>query len=143
MATSLFPRSIRRGSSVAPVVLLLALVLTGCAGGTRAESAESSARAFERAVSQGDGAAACDLLAPETASEVAESSGSSCASGVLEEDLPEGGVVQGSGVWGRSAQVRLAADTLFLSHFDDGWKVLAAGCVPQPGKPYDCTVEGG
>ena len=32
---------------------------------------------------------------------------------------------------------------LFLSQFPDGWKVVAAGCIPQPGRPYQCTVEGG
>jgi hypothetical protein len=124
-------------------VLLTALVLTGCAGGARAESARTSAKAFEHAVSQGDGAAACDLLAPETASEVAESARSTCASGIFEEDLPEAGAVQGTRVWGRSAQVSLVAETVFLARFDDGWKVLAAGCTPQPGKPYDCTLQGG
>jgi hypothetical protein len=138
-----YPRSARRRGGAAPVLVLAALVLTGCAGGSRAESAESSARAFEQAVSQGDGAAACGLLAPETAAEVAQAAGSSCAQGVVGEDLPDGGAVQDSSVWGRSAQVRMSADTLFLSHFDGGWRVLAAGCTARPGKPYDCTVQGG
>ena len=102
------------------MVLLSALGLAGCSGGARAEAARGSVEAFEQALSQGDGAAACDLLAPETASEVANSAGTSCASGVLEEDLPDGGAVRGSTAWGRSAQVRLSADTVFLSHFDDG-----------------------
>ena len=135
--------TVRHRRSRGLVVLLSVLVLTGCAGGARAESARSSAQGFEHAVSQGDGATACDLLAPETAAEVAESAGSDCASGVLEEDLPEAGPVERTSVCGRSAQVQLAADTLFLSHFDDGWKVLAAGCTPRPGKSYDCTVQGG
>jgi hypothetical protein len=125
------------------VTLAALLVLTGCGGSGRAESARASAEAFEQALSRGDGAAACDLLAPDTAQEVAESAGSSCASGILDEDLPDAAAVRASAVWGRSAQVRLAGDTLFLSRFDDGWKVLAAGCEPQPGQPHDCAVQGG
>ena len=46
-------------------------------------------------------------------------------------------------VWGDSAQVRFAGDTLFLARFDDGWHVRAAGCQPQAADvPYSCQVEG-
>jgi hypothetical protein len=131
---------LRAAGLLGPIAVLL---LCGCAGSGRADSAQSSAEQFERALSGGDGAAACELLAPDTAQEVAASAGTTCAKGVLEEDLPEAGSVESSTAWGRSAQVQLASDTLFLSHFDDGWKVLAAGCSPQSGKPYDCTVQGG
>lgn len=145
MNGSLRRRSGRHACASTPGVALVPLVLAlaGCAGGARAESAGSSAQAFEQAMAQHDGAAACRLLAPETAAEVAQSADGSCADGVLAQDLPEAGAVQDSSVWGRSAQVRMAADTLFLSHFNRGWRVLAAGCTPRTGKPYDCTVQGG
>jgi hypothetical protein len=143
MVATLRARPARRGRAVGPVGLCALLLLTGCAGSERVDAARSSAEAFERALAAGDGAAACHLLAPDTAQEVAQSAGTSCASGILHEGLPKAGAVRASTAWGRSAQVRLASDTLFLSHFADGWRVLAAGCSPQPGKPYDCTVQGG
>jgi hypothetical protein len=39
--------------------------------------------------------------------------------------------------------VVLERDTVFLSRFPTGWKVTAAGCVPRPGRPYQCAVKGG
>ncbi|QES47254.1 hypothetical protein DEJ50_04825 [Streptomyces venezuelae] len=44
--------------------------------------------------------------------------------------------------YGRQAIVRMAGDTLFLSLFTAGWKVVAAGCTPRPGRPYDCLIKG-
>jgi hypothetical protein len=40
-------------------------------------------------------------------------------------------------------QVRFAQDTIFLARFQSGWKVMAAGCSPVPGHPYDCRLQGG
>ncbi|GHE27624.1 DUF6766 family protein [Streptomyces hydrogenans] len=37
--------------------------------------------------------------------------------------------------------VRLRGDALFLSQFDAGWKVVAAGCTPRPDMPFDCKPE--
>jgi hypothetical protein len=31
---------------------------------------------------------------------------------------------------------------LFLVELDEGWKVVAAGCVPQGERPYLCEVGG-
>ena len=69
--------------------------------------------------------------------------GSGCPQGILDQAAPAAGAVQGTQVWGGSAQVRLRGDTVFLSRFHDGWRVLAAGCVPRAGKPYDCELAGG
>ncbi|WP_189111633.1 hypothetical protein [Streptomyces camponoticapitis] len=46
-------------------------------------------------------------------------------------------------VFGRQARAVLVSDTLFLSQFPDGWKVVPAGCEPHPGHPYRCSVKGG
>jgi hypothetical protein len=45
-------------------------------------------------------------------------------------------------VYGLQAEVILSGDTVFLSRFEDGWRVIAAGCTPQEGKPFDCLVKG-
>lgn len=121
------------------------VVLVVCAGCGASEDAgpRGAATTFERALENGDGARACDLLAPETRSELEQSAGSSCAEAILEEDLPDAGAVDASSAFGTTAQVRFTADTLFLAEFDGRWKVLAAGCAPVPHAPYDCAVQGG
>ncbi|MDK0523889.1 hypothetical protein [Streptomyces sp. ML-6] len=56
---------------------------------------------------------------------------------------PAGGPARTVDVYGRQARVVLTSDTLFLSQFADGWKVVAAGCRPLTGRPYQCSVKGG
>ncbi|MEU2072288.1 hypothetical protein [Streptomyces anulatus] len=85
----------------------------------------------------------CASLAPDTRSELMDSEKTSCAGAVTAEELPPGGSVRTVDVYGRQARVVLASDTLFLSQFPGGWKIVAAGCTPQPGRPYQCTVKGG
>ena len=92
-----------------------------------------------------DPSAACDLLAPETLSRLEEEAGAGCV-----EALPAAGVSDPGRrlqvtVAGHAAQARFAQDTVFLALFDDGWKVVAAGCEHvsgDPADPYDCDVEG-
>ena len=43
-------------------------------------------------------------------------------------------------VFDSMAQVRVGADTVFLSRYDGGWRVVAAACTPVPGRPYDCSI---
>lgn len=118
------------------------LLLTGCSSG-RVSAVEDTAGRFGSAWESGDGAGVCDLLAPATRDEVVTSTGKPCEAGVLEEDLTSPGQLVSVAVWGDAAQVRAARDTVFLARFDSGWKVTAAGCTPQRGKPYDCQVQGG
>ncbi|MGI5399221.1 hypothetical protein ACQEVG_07150 [Streptomyces sp. CA-135486] len=97
---------------------------------------------FERAVHAGDNTAACELLAPGTRSEGEESGQKPCAVALGEEQLPSGGAVRAVEVYGQQAMVTLERDTLFLSQFPGGWRVVAAGCRPEAGKPYQCQVKG-
>ncbi|MFC8270620.1 hypothetical protein ACFUIZ_33635 [Streptomyces cinereoruber] len=123
---------------------LLGLASAGCGGSDeRAAGASAVATGFERALEQGDLKAACAALAPDTRSELEESEKKACHVGIVAEELPVGGPVGAVDVYGRQARVVLKADTLFLSQFPDGWKVVAAGCVPDPGRPYRCAVKGG
>jgi hypothetical protein len=117
-------------------------LLAGCAASTTA-GPRSAAEAFTAAWEQKDGGEVCRLLAPGTRTEVAESAKQPCATAVLDEELPAAGAVRVSEVWGREAQVRMRGDTYFLAEFPAGWRVVAAGCRPQSGKPYDCQVKGG
>jgi hypothetical protein len=120
------------------------LAVSGCAGpGDREGAAGSAALRWYAAVAAQDGTTACDLLAPETAGEVAESGDSPCAEAVLDEDLPDPGAVVSTAVFGQRAQVRLAGDTVFLAVFPGGWRVVAAGCTSRGERPYNCTVQGG
>jgi hypothetical protein len=118
-----------------------AATLTGCSA--QQSAATSVAGQFVRALHSSDGTAACRLLAPETESDLVQSAGKPCPTALLAEKLPSQGAVRWTQTFGTMAEVRLPTDTLFLARFKSGWKVMAAGCKPQPGHPYDCTLKGG
>jgi hypothetical protein len=124
------------GAAVATLVLT-----TGC--GSEQPAATSVATKFAQALDDSDSTAACGYLAPETKSDLESSAGKPCPDALTEEDLPSAGPVTDARTFGTMAQVRFAADTLFLARFKSGWKVMAAGCSPQPGQPYDCELQGG
>jgi uncharacterized protein YceK len=133
-----------RRISVVVVSLMAAGALAGCGSvADREQAASEVAVRLLAAVDGKDGAAACAVLAPDTASEVEQSSGKPCAEAILDEDLPKPGAVTGAHVYGQWAQVRLSDDTVFVAVFPGGWRVVAAGCDPQRDRPYDCTVQGG
>jgi hypothetical protein len=119
--------------------LPVALLLSGCAG-TQDAATGSVAEQLLDAVGNGDGAAACDLLAPATRSELESSSGSSCEEAILEEDLGDGSGPVREEVFDTAAQVKVGSDTVFLSRFDGRWLVVAAACTRTPGRPYDCSI---
>ncbi|MGW0390690.1 hypothetical protein ACWDYJ_07285 [Streptomyces sp. NPDC003042] len=129
-------------------VLLAAAVSVLCACGAtaaRQDGAARAAEAFERALAAGDHRAACDLLAPQSREELEENEEKGCAQALEGQRLPPGGAVEATDVYGRQAMLRLAGDTLFLSQFSGGWKIVAAGCTARPGapdKPYKCSVKG-
>ena len=58
-------------------------------------------------------------------------------------DLVEAGASERVETYGVGAQVRYTHETTFLSRFEDGWFVMAAGCAPAPQDRYDCVVEAG
>src|SRR4029077_5247053 len=100
--------------------------------------------AFAAGVSQ-DPQAACALLAPRTKKSL-EKDGEPCARALTKEDQPNPAKQTEVNVAGPSAQVRYAEDTVFLSLFDDGWRVTAAGCArtsPDQAVRYDCSVQAG
>ncbi|MFF1516118.1 hypothetical protein [Streptomyces sp. NPDC058305] len=137
-------RQRRPAALVLLAVAALAAALSACgASHERVDAASDAAKVFEQAVAGGDRAQMCAALAPQTRSEVEDSDKKAGAEAISEEDLVAGGPVRRVDVWGRQARAVLASDTLFLSQFPAGWKILAAGCRPQPGQPYQCSVKGG
>jgi len=120
---------------------VLALALTGCGTDSSERDARGSVERFFAAFEQHDGAAACDELSQETVSEVEQSEKKPCARAILSEDVSPAPVT-GVEVYMQSAQAKLrGGETVFLEQTPQGWKVSAAGCKPQPGKPYQCELE--
>jgi hypothetical protein len=129
-------------SAVAASILLF--ITAGCASvNDRQEAASSVAIRLLTAVQNNDGRAACAVLAPATAAEVAQSAEKDCPQAILDENLPGPGAVTDAAVFGQQAQVHTSTDTVFLAVFPGGWRVVAAGCTPQGDRPYHCVVQGG
>jgi hypothetical protein len=120
--------------------VVLALGLSGCSPSEQ-DDATRAADQFVAAVRDGDSQTACSLLAPATVEELEQSSGVACADVVLEEATVAGERV-GVSTFGTMSQVRYADDVVFLSRFDTGWRVVAAGCLLRQDGPYSCGIEG-
>jgi hypothetical protein len=119
-------------------VALAAVLVAGCSVDTAGPA--RAAERFHAALAAQRTDAACAMLAKQTADKLPDP-GQSCAEALRELNLGSGGAVTEVSVWGDEAQVRLAGDTLFLRHYSDGWRVMAAGCEPVRDLPYACEVE--
>jgi len=116
----------------------LVALLAGCAS-TQEPEVTRVATAFENP--SGNPESRCDLLAPATLKAFEKDQTSPCSDAVAQLSL-DGGTVTSVHIWGGDAQVRMSADTVFLTETDVGWRVTAASCKPQGEAPYDCEVEG-
>jgi hypothetical protein len=121
---------------------LAAVSLAGCTP-AQDQGVRAAATRFYAAYAEGEGDAACDQLAPKTKSELEQSAGKPCAEALLEKDVPEVDQPMKVQVFGTQAEIGWPGETTFLARFQGGWKVMAAACTPQPGKPYDCMISGG
>jgi hypothetical protein len=117
-----------------------AVTLAGC--GASGSAPRDVAVRFYEAVEAGHGATACGLLAPESRREIEQSTRDPCAEALRGEDLPAPGLVVETTRFGNQAQVRFDHDTAFVAEFDDGWRLVAAGCTRREPLPYDCTISG-
>jgi hypothetical protein len=136
----------RRMAATRPALAALALAcaLAGCGTGDDERSASEVVERFQTAIGQRDGEAACAELTETAASTLEDQEQSPCDEAILSLDLPAGGSVADVRVYVTSAVVdRAGGGTAFLDETPDGWRISAAGCMPdQPGHPYECELEG-
>ncbi len=111
-------------------------------GGGESSAPAAVALGLHAAVAEGDGDAACGLLAPATLQLLEAEEDADCAQAILDVGLPLAGGDSASDVFSGQARVVLEADTVFLAELEDGWRVVAVGCQARGDSPYQCTVEG-
>jgi hypothetical protein len=138
-----YPVVVTRKHTTLAVALAILGGLSSACDNTHESAVNGAVDTFYRAVDFGDGATACGVLAPKTRDELEQLEQVPCEEAVLEADIPRVGQHRSTTVYGTMAMVRYSNETTFLAEFADGWRVLAAGCKPIVGKPYDCTVKGG
>jgi hypothetical protein len=126
----------------AVTVLVACTVATTSCGAVEDAGPRATAQRFADAVSRSDYTQACSVLASTTRSELEKSAGVPCPSALEAQDLQPVGALTTSAVFGTMAQVRFTDDTVFVAKFARGWRVLASGCAPVPGGPYDCQLKG-
>ena len=114
-------------------------VLAGCGGSQDAAVAEASTSLLE-AVDQGDGEAACALLAPAVRTEIQDTTGKPCERAILDEPVGAASGPAQVEVFDTAAQAVVGSETVFLSRFDGRWLVIAAACTAVPDQPYDCSI---
>ena len=124
------------------LLVVAAIAISGCAGDDRGGTASRAATDFYGALSSGQPAVACDALVDDSREKLADSEGKPCPEALSSLGLSASRVTDAE-VYGRKAMVRLDNDTAFLVRETSGWKVFAAGCTEQPGRPFDCEVEAG
>jgi hypothetical protein len=132
--------SMRRLMRTGWVIPVLAAVLAGCATESGERDASAAAARFLAATGNGDAQAACSLLAPRVREDLATSQGQPCAEALPADRLR--GAVTGAQVWSDWARVSTDDGVVFLTEFDSGWLVTAAGCQPNGDAPYRCVVGG-
>jgi hypothetical protein len=117
---------------------LCAVTLSACAAQGPRDEAQAAAGRFLDAVARSDTTTACALLTPRTREDLTTSEGQPCGQALPTDGL--GGRVESSDTWSDQAVVHTSDGTLFLTEFDTGWLVAAAGCRPDGDAPYRCVV---
>jgi hypothetical protein len=133
----------RRASALARLSCLLVLASLASCGAPADSDASEAARTFHESVARLDGLRACAALSARARSELEQSAGKPCPAAVLDESLPPLRGRLETHVYGTAAEVGSTGDTVFLSRFDQGWKVTAAGCRREPSGLYDCQIQAG
>jgi hypothetical protein len=116
-------------------------LMAGCTGPGADQAGQAAVRFAEQASTSPE--QACDLLSDQTRKDLERNEQAACGEALGKVDLPSPSAQRSVDVYEQHARVALAGDVMFLARFDDGWKVTAAGCKPQPDdEPYDCELGG-
>lgn len=130
------------GLAAASIPAVAVLATTGC--GAVDDSVAARVDHFHAALAANDAAGACADLAEETRTALERQEGAPCEEAITRQRLPHSSAAGDVVVYGSMAQVRMDGETVFLSRFDDGWRVIAAGCAPTTGdRPHECALEVG
>jgi hypothetical protein len=129
----------------ATVLLAIGVGSAGCGGGADAASVRAVSERFSAAIEAKDGQRACEQLSPQTRAQLEKQEQRQCREAITGVRLEPGSVTRVQ-VYVLNAMVELSnGDAEFLEEGQEGWRLSAAGCTPQKGKPrdhpYDCQVE--
>ncbi|MDT7723570.1 MAG: hypothetical protein QOI21_146 [Actinomycetota bacterium] len=124
----------------AGLIVLVTCLMSACSGSSGQEPVKTVTQRFLDAVGARDFASACSVLAPRARDSLARGN-DTCESTLSSVALPRDpvGTVE---VWSDEAQVKTAADTVFLHEFSTGWQITGAGCRPENEQVYSCAVGG-
>jgi hypothetical protein len=123
-------------------LLCAAVLCAGCGRGDDDRAVAAVTEQFLHAVQEHQGARACAQLSAQAIDALEHDEGERCNVAVVDLDV-NASPVRRTQVFGLSAKVDLAnGHSAFAELTRRGWRVSAAGCVPQPGdQPYRCEVE--
>jgi hypothetical protein len=122
-------------------VVALAATLTGCAAGSGEQEAPDVVQRFFTALQHDDPTTACGLLTSQARQELNTSEGEGCPD-ALPADRLRGADIGEVDVWSGWARVLTDAGTVYLTQFDAGWRIAAAGCRSDGPGPDDCVLGG-
>jgi hypothetical protein len=126
--------------TAACVFLLLG---SGCGTGSSERAISETVERFQGALAADDGQAGCAELTGAARRALESEEQQRCAAALLGLDLAGGGAVSEIEIAITSARAQLPGrGSLFLDQTSAGWRIGAAGCVPdRAGLPLDCELE--
>jgi hypothetical protein len=135
------PRRSRLSLRVSALAAVVLVAVAGCGrAGARGE-VRSVTDTFLTATHDGNGARACAQLSDETRSKLVQQEGKACAQAITDMHVGAGSVTSVR-VYITSAKADLSdGDSVFLDQSSSGWRISAAGCRPQEGKPADRPLQ--
>ena len=122
-----------------------ALATSGCGRAEDEAAVRATAQRFLGAYQGGEGAVACAQLSEQARKKLESDERKPCTQAIAGVMLEPGSITRIE-VSLDNAKVDLSSgQTAFLSDERSGWRVSAAGCEPEGGKPadrpFDCEVE--
>ncbi len=121
------------------------VALTACGVSDDRTQARDVAARFAAALADDDGAAACAQLSAATAEALAQEERAACAEAVTQLGLDLGTVAQVRVYVTNAEAIYASGERAYLDRSADGWRLSAAGCRFEHGKPRSrpatCELE--